>query len=51
MQTYQSKHLARLAGILYLFMIPLGVMGIMYMPSNVLVPQDIALTFSKFVRA
>ncbi|MCJ8314270.1 MAG: DUF4386 domain-containing protein [Saccharospirillaceae bacterium] len=49
MQTYQNKHLARLAGFLYLLMIPLGVFGIMYMPSNVLVAQDASLTFSNLI--
>jgi len=36
--------LARTAGILYLLMIPLGIFGILYVPSTLLVPGDAAAT-------
>ena len=35
---------ARVAGILYLMMIPLGIFGIMYVPSTLIVPGDAATT-------
>ena len=41
--------IARLAGILYLLLIPLGILGIIYVPSTILVPGDIATTVSNIV--
>ena len=38
------KKTARVAGILYLMMIPLGIFGIMYVPSTLIVPGDAATT-------
>jgi hypothetical protein len=37
---------AKLAGILYLSLIPLGILGIIYVPSNLIVPEDITTTIS-----
>jgi hypothetical protein len=37
---------AKLAGILYLSLIPLGILGIIYVPSNLIVPGDITTTIS-----
>jgi len=36
--------LARVAGLLYLMMVPLGIFGIMYVPSTLVVPGDVATT-------
>ena len=40
---------ARIAGVLYLLLIPLGVFGIIYTPSTLVVPGDAAATASKGV--
>lgn len=37
---------AKLAGILYLSLVPLGILGIIYVPSSIIVPEDIASTIS-----
>ncbi|MEZ4711276.1 MAG: DUF4386 domain-containing protein [Caldilineaceae bacterium] len=42
---------ARIAGWLYLSMIPLGIMGIMYVPLNLVVAGDAAATVQKIVNA
>lgn len=38
--------IARIAGILYLSLIPLGIFGILYVPSNLIVPGDVAATIA-----
>ncbi len=40
---------ARLAGILYLSLIPLGVFGIIYVPSGLIVPENITTTISNII--
>ena len=40
---------ARLAGILYLSLIPLGVFGIIYVPSSLIVPENITTTISNII--
>ncbi len=40
---------ARLAGILYLLMAPLGIFGILYIPSTLFVPGDMAATASNIL--
>ena len=40
---------ARIAGALYLLMIPLGIMGILYVPSTLIVPGDAATTASNIM--
>ncbi len=40
---------ARITGFLYLLLIPLGVFGIIYVPSTLIVPGDIAATASKIM--
>ena len=43
------KKTARIAGVLYLLMIPLGVFGILYIPSTLVVPGDAAATASNIM--
>lgn len=40
---------ARIAGFMYLLLIPLGVLGIMYVPSTLFVPGDMAATASNIL--
>lgn len=40
---------ARIAGFLYLMLIPLGVLGIIYVPSTLIVPGDVAATASNIM--
>ena len=40
---------ARVAGLLYLLMIPLGIFGILYVPSTLIVPGDMAVTVSNIM--
>lgn len=40
---------ARLAGILYLSLIPLGIFGIIYVPSSLIVTDDITTTISNII--
>lgn len=40
---------ARIAGFLYLLLAPLGVLGIMYIPSTLFVPGDTAVTASNIM--
>ncbi len=40
---------ARIAGFLYLLLIPLGVLGIIYVPSTLIVPGDMAVTASNIM--
>ena len=40
---------ARIAGFLYLLLIPLGVFGILYVPSTLFVPGDVAATASNIM--
>jgi hypothetical protein len=40
---------ARLAGILYLSLIPLGIFGIIYVPSSLIVPENITTTISNII--
>ena len=47
-----SPHtLARIAGILYLLMVPSGIFGILYVPSTLIVPGDAATTASNIMAA
>ena len=41
--------LARLAGILYLSLIPLGIFGIIYVPSSLIVPENITTTINNII--
>jgi len=43
------KKTARIAGFLYLLMFPLGIFGILYVPSNLIVPGDVAATAGKIM--
>ena len=40
---------ARIAGFLYLLLVPLGIFGILYVPSTLIVPGDVAATASKIL--
>ena len=40
---------ARIAGFLYLMLVPLGIFGIMYVPSVLVAPGDVAATASKIL--
>ena len=40
---------ARIAGFLYLLLIPLGVLGIIYVPSTLIVQGDVAATASNIM--
>jgi len=40
---------ARIAGALYLLMVPLGVFGILYIPANFIIPGDAATTASNIM--
>tara|TARA_R110002126_G_scaffold290897_3_gene449397 strand:+ start:9985 stop:10653 length:669 start_codon:yes stop_codon:yes gene_type:complete len=44
-QSLNNKR-AKLAGILYLSLAPLGILGIIYVPSSIIVSEDIAATIS-----
>lgn len=45
----QLKKTARIAGFLYLSLIPLGIFGILYVPSNIVVEGDIEATVSNII--
>lgn len=45
----QDNKLARLSGILYLSLLPLGVFGIIYVPSTLIVPGSITTTISNII--
>ncbi len=45
----KPNKIASVAGILYLLMIPLGIFGIMYVPSTLIVPGDAATTANNIV--
>jgi hypothetical protein len=40
---------ARVAGFLYLLLLPLGIFGILYVPSTLIVPGDAAATANKIM--
>jgi hypothetical protein len=40
---------ARLTGLLYLTLLPLGILGILYIPASLIVPQDAAATVSNLM--
>jgi len=44
MKTTNPNKIARTAGALYLLLIPLGILGIMYVPTTLFVAEDIAAT-------
>ena len=44
-----SKHAAKLAGLLYLILIPVGFFGVAYVPSLLVVPGDMATTMRNIV--
>ena len=44
-QSLNNKR-AKLAGILYLSLAPLGILGIIYVPTSIIVPEDIGATIS-----
>lgn len=45
-ETVNPNKIARLAGFLYLLLVPLGVFGILYVPNAITVPGDVAATVS-----
>ncbi len=45
----QHNKTARLAGLLYLSLFPLGIFGILYVPSSLIVPDDITSTISNII--
>lgn len=47
--TYSIKTTARIAGLLYFLQIPLGIFGIVYVPQNLFVTNDLALTASNIL--
>lgn len=49
MKMNSIKKTARITGLLYLLMIPLGVFGILYVPSTLIVQGDVAATASNIV--
>lgn len=48
-QSMAPNNIARLAGLLYLLLVPLGIMGIIYVPANLIVPGDAVTTASNIV--
>ena len=48
-KTNSIKATARIAGLLYLSLIPLGVFGILYVPSIIIVPGDMAATVNNIM--
>ncbi|MEH6537586.1 MAG: DUF4386 domain-containing protein [Psychroserpens sp.] len=44
-----DNKIAKLSGILYLSLIPLGVFGIIYVPSSLIVPENITTTISNII--
>lgn len=50
MQTLTQTQIARIAGFLYLLLIPLGLMGIIYVPTNLLVANDIEATIKNLIK-
>ena len=40
---------ARIAGFLYLLLLPLGILGILYVPATLIVPEDTAVTASNIM--
>ncbi|MEM7112228.1 MAG: DUF4386 domain-containing protein [Chloroflexota bacterium] len=49
--TQRADHTARLAGLLYLILIPIGFVGTVYIPENLVVSEDIATTIQNIVAA
>lgn len=47
--TYSIKTTARIAGLLYFSQIPLGVFGIVYIPNNLFVPNNLSKTISNIL--
>jgi hypothetical protein len=43
------KNTAKLSGILYLSLLPLGILGIIYVPDNLIVTNDISTTISNII--
>jgi hypothetical protein len=43
------NHTARIAGLLYLLLVPLGIIGIIYVPTNIIVLNDLAATASNLL--
>lgn len=48
-KTNSIQRTARMAGFLYLLLIPLGVLGIIYVPNTLFIPGDMAATASKIM--
>jgi hypothetical protein len=48
-KNHSTQHLARIAGWLYLLLIPLGVLGIIYVPATLFVSGDVASTINNIV--
>jgi hypothetical protein len=46
----QDNRLARLSGILYLLLIPLGILGIIYVPTVLIDPENISTTVSNIIK-
>ena len=49
MKKLTQNQTARLAGFLYLLLIPLGIMGIIYVPTNFIIVNDIEATINNFI--
>jgi hypothetical protein len=50
MENLSQNKTARIAGFLYLLLIPLGVMGILYIPTNIIVVNDIGATIENLIK-
>jgi hypothetical protein len=46
---HSDQNTAKIAGWLYLFLIPLGILGIIYVPATLFVADDVAATISNIV--
>ena len=49
MKTLNPDTIARIAGVLYLLLIPLGIMGILFVPQFLIVPDDITTTIDNII--
>ena len=43
-KSHNPNRTARIAGLLYLLMVPLGILGLLYVPNTLVVPGDVAAT-------
>ena len=49
MKKLTSNQLAKITGVLYLLLIPLGILGIIYIPETLIIPGDIKTTISNII--